>query len=143
MPVSGTSRVRRRRDRRGRGLRGPLFPPSSPAYRTRSQVFDDVVLDVAQWLDKHWAEPLNGAQFAVEDVPPSDPAPWENGRVPLGRTFPAEAGQPARIVVYRRPLETRARDEDDLVDLVRDVVVEQVAALLGRTPEEIDPRFGE
>ena len=46
---------------------------------------------------------------------------------------------PARIVVYRRPLEIRAADRDDLADLVRDVVVDQVAVLLGRDPEEIDP----
>ncbi|GAA1861635.1 metallopeptidase family protein [Myceligenerans crystallogenes] len=133
----------RRRDRRGRGLRGPLFPPGSPAHRTRAEQFDDLVLDVARSLDKKWSEPLGGAQFAVEDVPPSDPAPWEDGRVPLGRYFPAEGRRPARIVVYRRPVETRATDEDDLADLIRDVVVEQVAHMLAREPEEIDPRFGE
>jgi predicted Zn-dependent protease with MMP-like domain len=48
---------------------------------------------------------------------------------------------PARIVVYRRPVETRALDEGDLADLVRDVLVEQVAQLLGRRPEEVDPRY--
>ena len=42
-------------------------------------------------------------------------------------------------MVYRRPLEIRAHDRDDLADLVRDVVVDQVAVLLGRDPEEIDP----
>ena len=30
-------------------------------------------------------------------------------------------------------------DREDLADLVRDVVVDQVAVLLGRDPEEIDP----
>jgi predicted Zn-dependent protease with MMP-like domain len=55
-------------------------------------------------------------------------------------TAVAVRGQhPARIVVYRRPLEIRATDRDDLADLVRDVVVDQVAVLLGRDPEEIDP----
>ncbi|WP_123813313.1 metallopeptidase family protein [Myceligenerans xiligouense] len=133
----------RRRDRRGRGLRGPLFPPGSPAHRTRAEAFDDLVLDVAQSLDRRWGKALGGTQFAVEDVPPSDPAPWEAGGVPLGRSFPAEAGQPARVVAYRRPIEARSHDEDDLADLVRDVVVEQVAHLLARAPEEIDPHFGE
>ncbi|MBO0609159.1 metallopeptidase family protein [Myceligenerans salitolerans] len=141
-PHPGTARPRRR-DRRGRGLRGPLFPPGSPAYRTRAEVFDDLVLDVAQSLDRRWGKALNGTQFAVEDVPPSDPAPWEDGGVPLGRYFPAEAGQPARVVAYRRPIEVRSHDEHDLADLVRDVVVEQVARLLARAPEEIDPHFGE
>lgn len=79
-------------------------------------------------------------QFAVEEVPPSDPAPWEHGIV-LGRGFAAEprAGLPARIVLYRRPITSRAGDDAELVELVRRVVVEQVALMLGRRPEEIDP----
>lgn len=120
-----------------------MFAPWLPAHRTRSEVFDDLVCDVARSLDDRWGDQLAGTQFAVEDVPPSDPAPWEQGRVPLGRYFPAESGGPPRIVVYRRPVETRAADAEDLGDLVRDVVVEQVAHLLARSPEEIDPHFGE
>ncbi|WP_454859825.1 metallopeptidase family protein [Promicromonospora soli] len=135
--------VPRRRDRRGRGLRGPMLPPGTPAHRTRAQRFDDLVLDVVDDLDRTWAAHLRGTEFAVEDVPPSDPAPWEDGGVLLGRFFPAEAGRPGRVVVYRRPVEVRAFDTDDLADLVRDVVVEQVAHMLARTPEEIDPNFGD
>ncbi|MFD7309024.1 metallopeptidase family protein [Promicromonospora sp. NPDC059942] len=140
---SGQDAAPRRRDRRGRGLRGPMFPPGTPAHRTRAQRFDELVLDVVEDLDRTWATHLRGTEFAVEDVPPSDPAPWEDGGVLLGRFFPAEAGRPGRVVVYRRPVEVRAVDLDDLADLVRDVVVEQVAHLLARTPEEIDPNFGE
>ncbi|WP_454043166.1 metallopeptidase family protein [Cellulosimicrobium sp. Marseille-Q8652] len=131
----------RRRDRRGRGIRGPLLPPSAPANRTRAERFDDVVVEVVERVERAWAKQLRGTEFAVEDVPPSDPAPWEQGGVPLGRCFPAESGQPARVVVYRRPVEARALDAEDLEDLVRDVVVEQVAHLLARSPEEIDPRY--
>ena len=133
----------RRRDRRGRGLRGPMVPPGTPAHRTRAQRFDDLVLDVVEDLDRTWATHLRGTEFAVEAVPPSDPAPWEDGGVLLGRFFPAEAGRPGRVVVYRRPVAVRAFDTDDLADLVRDVVVEQVAHMLARTPEEIDPNFGD
>jgi predicted Zn-dependent protease with MMP-like domain len=131
----------RRRDRRGRGLRGPLLPAVLPAHRSRAEQFDDLVLDAVDDVERTWARQLAGTEFAVEDVPPSDPAPWEDGGVPLGRCFPAESGQPARVVVYRRPVELRADDPDDLADLVHDVVVEQVAHLLARTPEEIDPHF--
>ncbi|MFD2793260.1 metallopeptidase family protein [Promicromonospora vindobonensis] len=140
---SGGSARPRRRDRRGRGLRGPMLPPGTPAHRTRAQRFDDLVLDVVEDLDRVWAAQLRGTEFAVEDVPPSDPAPWEDGGVLLGRFFPAEAGRPGRVVVYRRPVEVRAFDREDLADLVRDVVVEQVAHMLARTPEEIDPNFGD
>ncbi|HWJ83860.1 MAG TPA: metallopeptidase family protein [Cellulomonas sp.] len=131
----------RRRDRRGRGPRGPLMPTSMPAYRTRAQRFDDLVLDAVERLERRWSRQLEGTEFAVEDVPPSNPAPWEHGGVPLGRYFPADAGQAARIVVYRRPIESRANDALDLADLVREVVVEQVAHMIGRAPEEIDPEL--
>jgi hypothetical protein len=47
------------------------------------------------------------------------------------------------VVVFRRPLELRAEGPGDLAALVHAVVVEQVAELLGRSPEEVDPRYGE
>ena len=131
----------RRRDRRGRGIRGPLVPPSLPAYRTRAERFDDHVLAAVERLERRWSRQLEGTEFAVEEVPPSSPAPWEHGGIPLGRYFPADTGLPARIVVYRRPVETRAVDEADLADLIRDVLVEQVAHLLARSPDEVDPGY--
>lgn len=132
----------RRRDRRGRGMRGPLVPRHLPAYRTRAEVFEDHVLAAVERLEARWATELHRTQFAVEDVPPSNPAPWERGGVPLGRYFPAEPGLAPTIVVYRRPVETRAVDAADLADLVRFVVVEQVAHMLGREPEDVDPEHG-
>lgn len=131
----------RRRDRRGRGLRGPVIPPNLPGHRTRAERFDDHVLDAVERLERRWSRQLTGTEFAVEEVPASSPAPWEHGGVPLGRYFPADAGLPARIVVYRRPTESRAVDDADLADLVNDILVEQVAHLLGRRPEEVDPSY--
>lgn len=133
----------RRRDRRGHGLRGPLLPASLPAARSRSQQFDDLVLDVVERIEQAWADQLRRTEFAVEDVPASDPAPWEDGGVPLARSFPAASGRPARIVVYRRPVEARAADRGELARLVRDVVVEQAAHVIGRAPEAVDPHYGE
>lgn len=133
----------RRRDRRGRGLRGPLLPPVLPAARTRAERFDDEVLTAVERLERRLGEALDGVEFGVEEVPPSGPAPWEAGEVPLGRYFPADssAGLSHRVVLYRRPIESRAEDPRELRDLVRDVVVEQVAHLLSRKPEEIDPDY--
>jgi predicted Zn-dependent protease with MMP-like domain len=42
-------------------------------------------------------------------------------------------------VLYRRPLELRALDQDDLAELVLDVLIHEVADLLGVGPEVIDP----
>jgi len=49
------------------------------------------------------------------------------------------AGLSSRIVIYRRPVASRAQGDNELTELVRRVVVEQVALMLGRSPEEIDP----
>ncbi len=129
----------RRRDRRGRGPRGPLLPAHLPAARTRAEQFDDIVLEVVAPIEQRWSAELQGTEFAVEDVPPSEPAPWETSGVPLSRSFPAEAGQPARIVLYRRPIEGRAADIADVREITRDVLVEQVAHLLGKSPDDVDP----
>jgi predicted Zn-dependent protease with MMP-like domain len=119
------------------------MPATMPAFRTRAQRFDDLVLDAVEHLERHWGRQIEGTEFAVEDVPPSNPAPWESGGVPLGRSFPAQPGLPPRIVVYRRPVESRAGDADELADLVHEVVVEQVAHHLGRSPDEVDPELGD
>src|SRR5699024_1132010 len=76
-------------------------------------------------------------------VPPSDPAPWETGAVPLARYFPADpaAGLAHRIVVYRHPLQARVADRAEEALLLREVLVEQVAHMLGRSPEDIDPGY--
>ncbi|MBC7372758.1 MAG: metallopeptidase family protein [Frankiales bacterium] len=156
---------RRRRDRHGRGLRGPLVPTSVnlggkdvrvPGAQTRGERFDDLVLDAVEDLEQRWAAELQGVEFAVEDVPAvplgSDLSLDDDviidetagGAVPLGRLLPAgvdDQGQPTapRVVVYRRPLEARAADLADLADLVHDVVVDQVARLLQLDPDEVDP----
>ncbi|MEI2777472.1 MAG: metallopeptidase family protein [Tetrasphaera sp.] len=125
------------RDRRGRGSRGPLAWPAVPAMTTRAQAFDDLVVEVAARLEPALGTRHAGTEFAVEDVPPSDPAPWETPSVLLGRLFPAQGQLPARIVLYRRPIEARALDHTDRVLLVEEILTEHVAALLGVSPEDL------
>jgi predicted Zn-dependent protease with MMP-like domain len=119
-----------------------LLPPDLPAWRSRSARFDDRVLDTVEEVEEKLGRRLDGVEFAVEDVPSGDPAPWEDDAVPLGRLFGAQGRQPPRIVVYRRPIEARSGDSRDLGGIVHDVIVEQVAHLLGLTPEQIDPGYG-
>jgi predicted Zn-dependent protease with MMP-like domain len=142
-----------RRDRRGRGLRGRLVPAGVPLARSRAQQFDDLVLDAVEHLERRWAKELEPVEFAVEDVPQvaapgAEPAydsdvVGDDG-IPLARLLPAgndPDGEPTppRIVVYRRPLEARSLDRLDLADLVHEVVIEQVANLLGLDPDDVDP----
>ena len=116
------------------------MPHHLPAYRTRADLFDDAVLAAVANLESRWAQAIEGTEFAVEEVPPSGPAPWERG-VPLAGYFAADTAIPGRVVLYRRPIADRATDETDLAHLVNDVLVEQVAQILGRAPEEIDPSY--
>lgn len=141
----------RRRDRHGRGLRGPLTPAGSPLYRSRSERFDDLVLQAVAQLEPRWEAELSGVEFAVEEVPSADMPAEEPEPVPLARLDPAWPGtadprspaRPARIVLYRRPLLARADGEEELSELVLDVVIEEFARLLGLDPETIDPGYPE
>jgi predicted Zn-dependent protease with MMP-like domain len=150
-----TARIRRR-DRHGRGLRGPLAPASSPLYRSRAERFDELVLQAVAQLEPRWESELAGVEFAVEEVPAADtPAPDllpdDADPVPLARLDPARPdpgdparpARPARIVLYRRPLLARADGEDELGELVLDVVIEEFARLLGLDPQAIDPGYPE
>ena len=131
-------------------MRGELAPHVVPRQRTRGQQFDDLVLDAVEELEGRWAAELEGVEFAVEEVPAVghgssvefDPEVIVDRGVPLGRLL--RAGIPGAptptIVVYRRPVEARAREGDDRADLIFMVVAELVAELLGRDVDEIDPQ---
>jgi len=132
------------RDRRGRGARGPLAPAHVPLVESRSERFDNIVLDAVEHVERRWRDQLRSVDFAVEEVPTVEPGlvlddEIESAGVPLARLYPAGVDHPARIVLYRRPLELRAIDVEDLEDLVHDIVVDEVARFLGLAPEVVDP----
>ncbi|TDC84501.1 metallopeptidase family protein [Actinomadura sp. 7K507] len=129
----------RRRDRHGRGVRGPLTPPQAPVSRTRAERFDDLVDDEVRRLGLRWGRELAKVQFTVEEVPSVEPG--FDGPVPLGATVLGDGGLPVRIVVFRRPIEARATGEAEVARLVRDLLVEEVADLLGLSPESVDPSY--
>ncbi|MEU3950369.1 metallopeptidase family protein [Streptomyces sp. NPDC029526] len=139
----------RRRDRHGRGMRGPIAPPQVPLAASRAEVFADLVQDSVERLERRWPQ-LADVDFLVLEVPRLDGRAgggtgpgWSEESVPLGGTSPALDGRPARVVVYRRPVEIRTKGRDERAALVHEVVVEQVAEVLGLTPETVDPRYGE
>ncbi|MGP4021764.1 metallopeptidase family protein [Actinomadura sp. 3N407] len=163
----------RRRDRHGRGVRGPLTPPQAPVSRTRAERFDDLVDDEVRRLGLRWGRELARVRFTVEEVPGLEP--WFEGPVPLGQTVlqppsaadqstssarstvlqppptadqstssarpPAGEGDRVSIVVFRRPIEARATGEAELARMIRDLLVEEVADLLGLSPELVDPGY--
>jgi hypothetical protein len=115
--------------------------------RSRAAAFDDLVLDAVEEIeeavhdDSALVTRLAAVELGVEDVPPPEALQEAAaGReLPLGRVEVGDRDRPARLVVYRRPLELRAGDVLDRGRLVHDVVVEHLAELLGVPPERLDP----
>lgn len=128
-------------------MRGPVAPPQVPLSTSRSDSFRDLVADSVERLERRWPQ-LSEVDFLVLDVPRVDSGdggdewPGETS-VPLGSSSSAEKERPARIVVFRRPVEIRSKNRDERALLVHEVVVEQVAELLGLAPESVDPRYGQ
>ena len=133
----------RRRNRHGRGLRGDLIPPHLAGARTRSERFDEWVLESAQRLERLWGERIQGYQFVVTEIPPRlEELARDRGPIPLGAGTDPAPGRPAVITVYRHAVETAARGLVPASELVHDVIVEQLAALMGMDPETVDPAYG-
>jgi predicted Zn-dependent protease with MMP-like domain len=121
-----------------------LYPSSLPGASSRAEKFDGLVVDALEPIEARWRDRLTKLDVAVDDVPeiPQDNGdlPTEgvlqDGPVPLSRLVPAGVDRTgmltrARIVLYRRPLEARAKEPAELAELIRDVLVEQIASYLG------------
>ncbi|ADG77816.1 Exonuclease OS=Tsukamurella paurometabola (strain ATCC 8368 / DSM / CCUG 35730 / CIP 100753/ JCM 10117 / KCTC 9821 / NBRC 16120 / NCIMB 702349 / NCTC 13040)OX=521096 GN=Tpau_1185 PE=4 SV=1 [Tsukamurella paurometabola] len=152
--VDRRARLRQRvaRDRRDHGLRAPLVPRGLPAYRTRAQDFDEVVLDAYAEIDGLWHDRLTDLDIAVDDVPgilPRDPdsVSWPDeveadGPIPLARLVPAGIDRRgnhtrARLILFRRPLQRRAKNDADLLEEILAILVHQISDYLGVTEETL------
>ncbi|WP_024366072.1 metallopeptidase family protein [Arthrobacter sp. TB 26] len=148
-PAGGSGRAtaargfrQRRRNRHGRGLRGEIMLPTLPGYRTRSDRFDDFVLDSAERLHDIWGKPLDGVRFAVDEIPPGlEQLVADRAPAPMGSYAPATADEGPVITLYRRVVEQACATREELQDLVHDVVVEYTAEMLGVPPESLDPVY--
>ena len=144
-----------RRDRHGRGVRGPLMPTKIPRYRRRPELFDAAVLEAYAPIQQQFTVELESLDIAVDTIPRMrlnmdwDSFPPEvvvDGPVPLGRIIQAGIdihGYPtrARIVIFRMPIEQRVQGAKERQELLTIVLTQVVAQYLGITPEDIDPHF--
>ncbi|SDT20271.1 Zinicin-like metallopeptidase [Friedmanniella luteola] len=136
----------RRRDRHGRGLRGPLAAPNPLAGRranpprpaTPAEAFHEAVHAAVERVARASPDAVADVAFGIEDVPTLEPS-WSGPHVPLALAVEATPDRAAQLVVYRRPLEHRASSRRGLQLLVHRTVVEQLAALTGRSVDELDP----
>lgn len=131
------------------------IPTPLPDALTRSERFHEIVGMALDELEQRWARELAGVAFSVEDVPPvallpsgsdlttadvaQDLVPLSHSSAAAAASVPGGERSPAVVVLFRRPIEARSRGRADLAELVFDVLVHELADLLGLTPEEIDP----
>ena len=143
-----------RQDPRGRGIRGILLP-EVPRNKSRSGRFDDAVLDAFEPILERFDAELSSLDVAVDVVPrmrlsagyrqwPEDVV--ADGQVPLGRLVTAgvdNTGAPTRprIIIFRRPVESRATSARELQDILRMIIVRLVACYLNVSPTQSDPRL--
>ncbi len=126
-------------------MRGPAFGEGAlggkvPADLSGRERFDRIAVEVMSEVEALWADELALVELAVEDIPVL-PGTWVAPRVPLASFVPATATVPARLVLFRRPIEHRAQTQTDLAALVLTVVAEQLADHLGVPPEEVHPDY--
>lgn len=112
-----------------------------------------MALEAFAEIDASWHDQISELDIAVDEIPrllPRDPetVQWPDevtadGAVPLARLIPAGIdvhGLPTRaqIILFRRPLESRAKKGTELLELVHEVLVQQVATHLGVDEDVID-----
>src|SRR6476646_4724014 len=117
-------------------MRGPaVLPrdPGRPELRTARERFDDLALGIVTDIDTRWQDRLGLVEYAVEDTPQL-PDDWALDTVPLASLVRGKAGEPTRLVVFRRPIEHRCETRAELEAMVLTVVVD---------PEVVDPRYGD
>jgi hypothetical protein len=116
------------------------------------------VLEAYEPIERRWSNRVSGLDVAVDEIPrisPKDPdaIQWPpeviaDGPVALARLIPAGVdvrgnSTRARIVLFRKPIERRAKDSVDLADLLHEILVAQVATYLGVEPSVIDPTIAD
>lgn len=112
------------------------------------------VLEAYEPIERQWQERVSALDVAVDEIPriaPKDPesVQWPpeviaDGPIALARLIQAGVdvrgnSTRARIVLFRKPIERRVKDADELADLLHEILVAQVATFLGVEPNVIDP----
>lgn len=129
-------------DRHGRAGRSPVDRKRRPVdgYRMPDRrrflrLVTDVLADLPPPLDTA----VTDADLGIAEVPdvPDGAEEHDDAEVPLVRVV-TDGNRVTRVIVYRRPFETRALSRSDLIDLLRGVFAEELAVALGIDPDDLD-----
>lgn len=113
--------------------RGGVLPRATP---TRAQFFAEAVGAAVERISLSCPAALSNVVIGTDDVP--ERQSFVEDRVPLASAQDSDDRNPARVVLFRRPLELRAATAEGLVILVHRTLVEQLSALTGLPTEVID-----
>jgi predicted Zn-dependent protease with MMP-like domain len=107
----------------------------------KGQRFEELVAEAVDGLPDWVQDRLDNVGILIEDRPPADQPNllglYEG--IPLTERGSGYFGVlPDRITLFRRPLLAAARDEEDLMDLVAETVVHEVAHFFGISDERLD-----
>jgi len=136
-------------DRHGRHRLRTADPHRRPSdgYRASGMLrFDRLVGEALRTVPGPVLEHLQQVEIRIAEVPPPDP--FGSGDEVLLARFDPPVPPPRRrngreqatdrLMLYRRPLEARARSKPELVELVREVVIHEVAHHLGLDDDDIE-----
>ena len=133
------------RDRHRRGLRGMLAPPNCIAGQKLrlhrptlpSAFFVQCMTQAIDAIEEAVPDALTHLDIGVEEVP--DVSTLWSRHMPLSASIEASGTRLGQIIVYRRPIEFRASDRNQLRQLVFAALVEQVAVSTGLSVSTLDP----
>lgn len=112
------------------------------------------VLEAYEPIERRWRDRVSELDVAVDEIPriaakDPDSVQWPpeviaDGPIALARLIPAGVdvrgnATRARIVLFRKPIERRAKDTVELAELLHEILVAQVAIYLDVEPSVIDP----
>ena len=129
----------RSRDRRGRGMRGPISLPGPLSPRRlpfdlgRRDEFDSYVLAALNSMSDAIKSAGAIVEIAVESVPLL-PQNWDD---PVPASILTKDGDTHTIVIYRLPITQRAESPSDVLSLVWEVLSHRVAEILGMHPDDL------
>lgn len=119
-----------RHDRHGRTQRADGDPRRRPAdgFRVRDgRRFARLVEEAVTLLPAAVGAHAEQAELVIADVPAAD----AEHDVPLARYERAARGRPDRLTVFRRAVESRAASREELTEIARVAIAEEIADALG------------
>ena len=112
---------------------------------TGRAAFMRLVEEAIESLPEQFRKRLVNVEFVVDECPTGEEIPGEGLLLGLyqGIPLPARGADytgvlPDRIVLYRRPIEARARNDAELAELVREVVIHEVAHYFGIDDDRLE-----